>query len=129
IWRWVQQDGDEKLRERAERVQAMFGDGEAPPRPDRPVPSRLTVAVDATGIRLIEGEGASVKLAVSFTGTERLTGSKRRLLRRPLRARPLRPSPGLRARADLRGPPDRGVHAACRRGGLDQAPRRRLVTL
>lgn len=62
IWRWVQADGDAKLRARAERVQAMFGQGEAPPRPDRAVPGRLSVAVDATGIRLIEGEGASVKL-------------------------------------------------------------------
>ena len=82
IWRWVQQDGDRKLRERAERVQAMFSDGEAPPRPAGPVPPRLTVAVDATGIRLVEGEGGSVKLAVSFTGTEQFTPSRRALLRR-----------------------------------------------
>ena len=82
IWRWVQAEGDARLTERAERVNALFEDGEAPPRPDRDVPERLTVAVDATGIRLVEGEGASVKLAVSFTGTEQLTGSKRRLLDR-----------------------------------------------
>ncbi len=82
VWRWVQAEGDARLLERAEAVNAMFEDGEAPPRPDGPVPDRLTVAVDATGIRLIEGEGASVKLAVAFTGSEQLTGTKRRLLRR-----------------------------------------------
>lgn len=93
IWRWVQQDGDEALKERAERVNAMFSDGEAPPRPDRPVPSRLTVAVDATGIRLVEGEGGSVKLAVAFTGTEQLTGSKRRLVDRHVFADISEPDP------------------------------------
>jgi hypothetical protein len=79
VWRWVQAEGDARLKARAERVNAMFGDGEAPPRPPGPVPDRLTVAVDATGIRLIEGEGGSVKLSVSFTGSEQLTGAKRRL--------------------------------------------------
>lgn len=93
IWRWVQADGDEKLRARAERVNAMFCDGEAPPRPDHPAPERLTVAVDATGIRLIEAEGASVKLAVSFTGTEQLTGSKRRLVGRHVFADICEPDP------------------------------------
>jgi hypothetical protein len=82
LWRWVQAEGDARLTERAERVNAMFGDGEAPPRPEGPVPDRLTVAVDATGIRLIEGEGGSVKLAVAFTSSEQLTRQKRRLLRR-----------------------------------------------
>jgi hypothetical protein len=80
IWRWVQAEGDERLRARAEKVNAMFCDGEAPPRPDHPVPPRLSVAVDATGIRLIEGEGASVKVAVSFTGTEQVNGTKKRRL-------------------------------------------------
>jgi hypothetical protein len=82
IWRWVQAEGDRRLIERVRRVNALFTDGEAPPAPQGPVPPALTVAVDATGIRLREGEGASVKLAVAFTGTEQLTESKRRLLRR-----------------------------------------------
>lgn len=82
LWRWVQTEGDARLRARSERVNAMFADGEAPPRPDGPVPERLTTAVDATGIRLIEGEGASVKLGVSFTEVEQLMGGKRRLVRR-----------------------------------------------
>jgi hypothetical protein len=82
IWRWVQDEGSERLEARAARVNAMFVDGEAPPRPDRPVPERLTVAVDATGIRLIEGEGGSVKLSVSFTASEHLTTGKRRLVDR-----------------------------------------------
>lgn len=71
----------------------MFGDGEAPPRPDRSAPDRLTVAVDATGIRLIEAEGASVKLAVAFTGTEQLTGTKRRLQDRHIFADISEPDP------------------------------------
>jgi hypothetical protein len=79
VWRWVQADGDAALRERAERVNAMFVDGEAPPRPSGPVPEALTVAVDATGIRLLEGLSSSVKVAVAFTGTEQLTARKRRL--------------------------------------------------
>jgi hypothetical protein len=79
IWRWVQAEGDAKLQARARRVNAMFEDGEAPPRPPGPVPERLTVAVDATGIRLIEPEGNSVKVAVSFTGSEQVGGTKRRL--------------------------------------------------
>jgi hypothetical protein len=80
IWRWVQADGDERLRARAERVNAMFGDGEVPPRPGRPVPDRLTVAVDATGIRLREGEPGSVKVGVSFTASEQVGGTKKRRL-------------------------------------------------
>lgn len=92
IWRWVQQEGDERLRSRAEKVNAMFGDGEAPPRPDHPVPERLSVAVDATGIRLIEG-GGSVKVAVSFTGTCQLTRSKRRLVARHVFADICEPDP------------------------------------
>jgi hypothetical protein len=79
IWRWVQATGSAQLRARAERVNAMFFDGEAPPRPGRPVPEALTVAVDATGIRLIEGEGASVKLAVAFTGTAQVGAGRRAL--------------------------------------------------
>lgn len=79
-WRWVQAEGSALLRARAERVNAMFTDGEAPPRPNQPVPEALTVAVDATGIRLIEGEGASVKVAVAFSASEQVgTTSKRRL--------------------------------------------------
>lgn len=83
VWRWVQADGDQALRERAKRVNALFEDGEAPPRPDRPVPGALTVAVDATGIRLTDGTKGSVKLAVAFTGSEPVgRKGKRRLLRR-----------------------------------------------
>jgi hypothetical protein len=80
IWRWVQQDGDERLRARAEKVNALFADGEAPPAPDHPVPERLTVAVDATGIRLIEREGASVKVAVCFTASEQVRDTRKRRL-------------------------------------------------
>src|SRR5207245_1594708 len=79
-WRWVQAEGDAKLAARADRVNAMFSDGEAPPRPNRPVPDQLTAAVDATGIRLIEGEGASVKVAVSFTASEQVRATKKRRL-------------------------------------------------
>jgi len=79
VWRWVQADGDQVLRDRAAKVNAMFTDGEAPPAPGRPVPPRLTVAVDATGIRLIEGAGASVKVGVAFTGTELLRPGRHRL--------------------------------------------------
>lgn len=93
IWRWVQVEGDARIKERARRVNAMFGDGEAPPRPDRSAPDRLPVAVDATGIRLIEAEGASVKLAVAFTGTEQLTGTKRRLQDRHIFADISEPDP------------------------------------
>ena len=82
-WRWVQAEGDATLQARAERVNAMFEDGEVPPRPERTVPERLTAAVDATGIRLIEGEGASVKVAVSFTASEQVgPTNKRRLVDR-----------------------------------------------
>jgi hypothetical protein len=77
-WRWVQAEGDAILTARAERVNAMFSDGEAPPDPLRPVPEALQLAVDATGIRLIGGQGGSVKLSVSFTSTE-LVGGRRRL--------------------------------------------------
>ncbi len=79
-WRWVQAEGDHKLTARAERVNAMFEDGEPPPGPSGPVPERLTAAVDATGIRLIEAEGASVKVAVSFTGSEQVRATKKRRL-------------------------------------------------
>jgi hypothetical protein len=82
VWRWVQSDGDATLRARSEKVNAMFADGEAPPRPDGPVPEALTVAVDATGIRFTGKESGSVKVAVAFTGTEQVTGTKRRLARR-----------------------------------------------
>lgn len=82
IWRWVQGDGDRALQERAAKVNAMFVDGEAPPAPNRPVPERLTVAVDATGIRLIEGEGASIKLAVAFTASDHVTRARRALVDR-----------------------------------------------
>ncbi len=70
-----------------------------PPRPERPVPDRLTVAVDATGIRLIEGEGDSVKLAVSFTGTEQVGGTRRRLVDRHVFADICEPDPFGRALA------------------------------
>jgi hypothetical protein len=82
IWRWVQADGDRALHVRVGKVNAMFGDGEAPPAPGRPVPERLTVAVDATGIRLIDGEGGSVKLAVAFTGTDQVRPGRRALAER-----------------------------------------------
>lgn len=81
-WRWVQAEGDARLKVRAEAVNALFENGEAPPRPRGDVPEALTVAVDATGIRLIEGEAASVKLAVCFTASEQLSGAKRRLVDR-----------------------------------------------
>lgn len=83
VWRWVQTEGDKRLKERADRVNAMFVDGEGPPRPKDPVPDRLTVGVDATGIHLQDGTLASVKLAVAFTASQQVTGTtKRRLLRR-----------------------------------------------
>ncbi len=82
IWRWVQAEGDARLKARAERVNAMFSDGEAPPSPPGAVPEVLTVAPDATGIRLIDG-GATVKVAVAFTASEQVgTTSKRRLVDR-----------------------------------------------
>jgi len=96
IWRRVQADGDAKLRARAQRVNAMFADGEARPPPTRKVPAALHLAVDATGIRLIEGEGASVKLAVAFTGTEQLTGAKHRLVDRHVFADICEPDPSAR---------------------------------
>jgi hypothetical protein len=37
------------------------------------------VAVDATGIRLIEGAGASVKVGVAFAGTEQVRPGRHRL--------------------------------------------------
>jgi hypothetical protein len=40
-WRWVQAEGDARLKARAERVNAMFADGEAPPAPQGPVPEEL----------------------------------------------------------------------------------------
>lgn len=63
-------------------MQALFGQGEAPPHPDVPAPERLTVAVDATGIRLVAGEHASVKVGVAFTGAEQVTPTRRRLAQR-----------------------------------------------
>ena len=83
IWRWVQADGDAVLRRRAERIGAMFDDGEAPPRPIEAIPDALTVAVDATGIRVVGGGRVGVKLAVAYTGTSG-PRSRRRLLRRHL---------------------------------------------
>ena len=83
IWRWVQADGDAMLRERAEGIGAMFEDGEAPPRPTETIPDALTVAVDATGIRVVGGGRVGVKLAVAYTGTSG-PRSRRRLLRRHL---------------------------------------------
>jgi Uncharacterised protein family (UPF0236) len=81
IWRWVQADGDAKLKARAERVNALFADGEAPEGPEE-VPERLTVAADATGIRLIGG-ASSVKVAVAFTASEQVGEThKRRLVER-----------------------------------------------
>ncbi|MFN8231943.1 MAG: UPF0236 family protein [Actinomycetota bacterium] len=82
IWRWVQADGDRMLLERAERVNAMFTDGEAPPRPDREPPGALHLGVDGTGIRLVGGMSTSVRLAVAFAGTEPGTGARRRLVDR-----------------------------------------------
>lgn len=83
VWRWVQHDGDEALRTRAERVAALFEDGAAPPRPDVPVPDALTLGIDATGIHLQDGTIASVKLAVAFTSSDPLgCKQKRRLVRR-----------------------------------------------
>jgi Uncharacterised protein family (UPF0236) len=78
IWRWVQADGSAGLRRRAERIQALFGDGEAPPEPAW-VPERLTVAADATGIRLIEGP-SSVKVAVAFTSSVQVGSTPKRRL-------------------------------------------------
>lgn len=83
VWRWVQQEGDSTLRERAERINAMFSLGEVPPQPGSPVPEALTVGIDATGIHLQDGTLASVKLAVAFTASEQVRAtSKRRLTRR-----------------------------------------------
>ena len=40
VWRWVQAEGNAVLTARAERVNAVFADGEAPPRPaSAPSPS------------------------------------------------------------------------------------------
>jgi hypothetical protein len=83
LWRWVQADGDAVLRARAEGIKAMFDDGEAPPRPTEAIPDALTVAVDATGIRVVGGGRVGVKLAVAYTGTSG-PKSRRRLLRRHL---------------------------------------------
>jgi hypothetical protein len=91
-WRWVQAEGDAVLTARAERVNAMFSDGEAPPAPQGPVPEELQLAVDATGIRLIGGQGGSVKLSVSFTSTEQV-GGRRRLVGRHVFADICEPDP------------------------------------
>jgi hypothetical protein len=86
LWRWVQAEGDERLKQRARRVNALFGDGEAPPQPRGEVPDALTVAADATGIRLIGGPG-TVKVAVAFSASEQVgTTAKRRLLDRMIYA-------------------------------------------
>ena len=53
------------LRARAEGIGAMFEDGQAPPRPTETIPDALTVAVDATGIRVVGGGRVGVKLAVA----------------------------------------------------------------
>lgn len=87
VWRWVQQDGDEALRVRAEAVNGMFQDGEAPPRPQQRVPDHLTVAVDATGVRCTDGTIMSAKLAVAFTSSVPVGHSgKRSLLERHIYA-------------------------------------------
>lgn len=83
IWRWVQADGDAVLRARAQGIGAMFDDGEAPPRPTQQTPDALTVAVDATGIRVVGGGRVGVKLAVAYTGTSG-PNSRRHLVRRHL---------------------------------------------
>jgi hypothetical protein len=83
VWRWVQAEGDQRLRERAEAIDRLFSDGEPPPRPSDPAPDILTVGIDATGIHLQDGTTASAKLAVAFTASEPLPGNrKRRLARR-----------------------------------------------
>lgn len=83
VWRWVQAEGDARLRERAEAINRLFEDGEPPPAPNEPVPEALTVGIDATGIHLQDGTTASAKLAVAFTASEPLRAKgKRRLLRR-----------------------------------------------
>jgi hypothetical protein len=83
VWRWVQAEGDERLRSRAEAINRLFEDGEPPPGPDGPVPEALTLGIDATGIHLPDRTKASAKLAVSFTASEPLPGrGKRRLVRR-----------------------------------------------
>jgi hypothetical protein len=83
VWRWVQAEGDERLRARAEAINRLFEDGEPPPAPEGTVPEALTVGIDATGIHLQDGTKASVKLAVAFTASEPLPAKgKRRLVRR-----------------------------------------------
>jgi hypothetical protein len=80
LHRWVQADGDERLRARAERVDALFQDGEAPPEPPQGVREHLTVACDATGIRLVDGSLHSVKVGVAFTASEQLGATAKRRL-------------------------------------------------
>lgn len=83
IWRWVQTDGDAAIRTKADRVDRMFSDGEAPPHPTEPVPEALTLAVDATGVRCTDGTIVSAKVAVAFTSCEPVGHKgKRRLVRR-----------------------------------------------
>lgn len=83
VWRWVQAEGDDRLRQRAESINRLFGDGEPPPAPGEPVPDALTVGIDATGIPLQDRTKASAKLAVAFTASEPVPGNgKRRLVRR-----------------------------------------------
>lgn len=81
LWRWVQSDGQRVLDERHRSVEAMFTLGEAPP-VGAAVPEALTVAVDATGIRLTDGTTGSVKLAVGFTASSQGPGGRRTLDRR-----------------------------------------------
>jgi hypothetical protein len=83
VWRWVQAEGDARLKQRAEAINRLFEDGEPPPAPNEPVPDVLTVGIDATGIRMQDGTKASAKLAVAFTASEPLPAKgKRRLARR-----------------------------------------------
>lgn len=82
IWRWVQTDGDAAIRAKANQVAAMFQDGEAPPAPEGPVPEALTLAADATGLRLTDGTIASAKVAVAFTSSDPLGHKGKRRLRR-----------------------------------------------
>jgi hypothetical protein len=87
LWRWVQRDGDQAIRAKADQVARMFADGEAPARPDGPVPDRLTLAVDATGVRSVEGPIMSAKVAVAFTDSQPVgRKGKRRLARRMIYA-------------------------------------------
>jgi Uncharacterised protein family (UPF0236) len=82
VWRWVQAEGTKRRAAKQQGVRAMFGDGEAPPRPKQGPPEALTVGIDATGIRLQDGTLTSVKLAVAFTSSERVRRTRKRALAR-----------------------------------------------